>query len=160
MFASPSSSPSPSSSASSPSASPSPSHVAPRESYALFFRKSAQPEQTTAVLQVKDINTIDAFRTCRGIDLRIERHGDLTLSPTNTDSIGRVPPLYRFLLDPPSTSLTSTSTTKPGEIELALPARLDLGVSDVGIVGRQVTVTARGVDGEVLQMGSGIVGYD
>lgn len=45
-------------------------------------------------------------------------------------------------------------------MEFSLPQKLDLGVSEQGIVGRKVTVVARGEGGEVLQMGNGIVGYD
>lgn len=40
------------------------------------------------------------------------------------------------------------------EMECELPERLDLGISDTGIVGRQVTVVADG------RMGTGVVGYD
>jgi hypothetical protein len=46
------------------------------------------------------------------------------------------------------------------EMEFSLPQKLDLGVSELGIVGRKVTVVARGEGGEVLQTGNGIVGYD
>jgi hypothetical protein len=42
-------------------------------------------------------------------------------------------------------------------MEFELPERLDLGVSDKGIVGRQVTVM---VEGESVGVGMGIVGYD
>lgn len=45
-------------------------------------------------------------------------------------------------------------------MELRVPQRLDLGVSEGGILGRQVTVVARGSAGEAVQMGNGIVGYD
>jgi hypothetical protein len=46
------------------------------------------------------------------------------------------------------------------EMVFELPERLDLGVSERGIVGRQVTVVAEGGRSEVLGMGMGIVGYD
>jgi hypothetical protein len=39
-------------------------------------------------------------------------------------------------------------------MEVVLPERLDLGISETGIVGRQVTVTVEGM------MGRGIVGFD
>ncbi|THC95634.1 hypothetical protein EYZ11_004896 [Aspergillus tanneri] len=41
------------------------------------------------------------------------------------------------------------------QLQAQLPQRLDLGVSDVGIVGRQVTVMVEG-----RRMGMGIVGFD
>ncbi|KAL4994306.1 hypothetical protein BDV10DRAFT_189178 [Aspergillus recurvatus] len=158
MFPSPSSSPSSSPSLSpSPVSSPSspPPSRSPAESYCLFFQQpiSDEPEHTKAVLQIKDPSTINAFRSCQAIDLRIERHGDLTLS-SSTHS-----PLHQFQLRP---SLSSAAGKEPGknEIEFSLPERLDLDVSEQGIVGRQVTVVARGGDGEVLRMGRGIIGFD
>ncbi|KAL3468178.1 hypothetical protein BJX64DRAFT_85553 [Aspergillus heterothallicus] len=118
--------------------------------YALFFRESESDTMgTKAVFRSKDVSTIDVFRACRGIDLRIERHGDLTLSaPTQ--------PLYQFQLQPHSISKSALSS----ELEFSLPEHLDLGVSEKGIVGRQVTVFATGPAGEVIPMGNGIVGYD
>ncbi|KAL4740489.1 hypothetical protein BDV11DRAFT_169099 [Aspergillus similis] len=161
MFPSPSSSPSSSPSPSlSPSLSRSPSPSdSDSESYSLFFRQptSESPEHTSAVFQIKDSSTINTFRSCQAIDLRIERHGDLTLS----SSIH--PPLHQFQLRP---SLSSPSQVELGingngnEIKFSLPERLDLNVSERGIVGRQVTVVARGGNGEVLRMGRGIVGFD
>ncbi|KAL4774490.1 hypothetical protein BDW60DRAFT_205063 [Aspergillus nidulans var. acristatus] len=164
MFPSPTSSPSSlsSSPSSSPSLSPSPSPSdsdSDSEPYTLFFRQPTpeSPEHTSAVFQIKDSSTINTFRSCQAIDLRIERHGDLTLS----SSIH--PPLHQFQLRP---SLSFPSKAELGmneignEIEFDLPERLDLNISDRGIVGRQVTVVARGGNGEVLRMGRGIVGFD
>ncbi|KAL4917876.1 hypothetical protein BDW62DRAFT_201427 [Aspergillus aurantiobrunneus] len=144
MFPSASPSPSPSSSpSSSPACSPEPPS---KESYTLSFQDSDSDSLTKAILRSKDTTTLDAFRTqCSQIDLRIERHGDLTLK-TETQ------PLHHFQLHPPETANTD-------EMEFSLPQRLDLNVSDRGIVGRQVTVTARG-EGGVVSVGSGIVGFD
>lgn len=43
-------------------------------------------------------------------------------------------------------------------MEFELPERLDLGVSETGIVGRQVTVLVEGQSS--VGVGMGIVGYD
>lgn len=83
------------------------------------------------------------------------RHGDLTISHPGL-SLGQIAPLHAFQLRPSSLSSEKTA----GEMEFSLPQKLDLGVSEQGIVGRKVTVVARGEGGEVLQMGNGIVGYD
>ncbi|KAL2820690.1 hypothetical protein BJX63DRAFT_428009 [Aspergillus granulosus] len=123
--------------------------------YALFFQESDSDSKTRAVFRSKDTSMIDIFRACRGIDLRIERHGDLTLSPP-TLAREQSQPLYQFQLQPHSSSKSVLSS----ELEFSLPERLDLGVSDKGIVGRQVTVFATGQAGEVIPMGNGIVGYD
>ncbi|KAL2863738.1 uncharacterized protein BJX67DRAFT_362966 [Aspergillus lucknowensis] len=120
--------------------------------YSLFFRESTSQSQTKAVFQVKDAETIEAFRTSHGIDLRIERHGDLT----QNFGFGKSQPLYQFQLQLSLSSLSKTSS----ELEFDLPERLDLDVSERGIVGRQVTVVATGPAGEVIQIGNGIVGYD
>ncbi|KAL2838037.1 hypothetical protein BJY01DRAFT_251160 [Aspergillus pseudoustus] len=125
--------------------------------YALFFRESdSGSDETKAVFRSKDRSMIDLFRASRGIDLRIERHGDLTLSPPSL-ATERAKPLYQFQLQPHSSSKSALSSS---ELEFSLPERLDLGVSDRGIVGRQVTVVATGQAGEVIPMGNGIVGYD
>lgn len=47
-------------------------------------------------------------------------------------------------------------TANSMEIEFELPERLDLGVSENGVIGRQVTVRDQG--GEIL--GIGVVGYN
>ncbi|KAL4934332.1 uncharacterized protein BDV17DRAFT_5194 [Aspergillus undulatus] len=149
MFSSPI--PSLSSSRSSiPSSSPEPGAASPAiESYSLSFQDAEQ--RTKAVFRSKntDITAAGLFRDWRGIELRIERHGDLTQATT-------VRPLHQFQLVPP----VSVSTKSNEDMEFSLPERLDLNVSDKGIVGRQVTVVARGETGEVLQLGNGIVGFD
>jgi len=77
------------------------------------------------------------------------KYGDLSTSTAN------IPPLYQFKLD-----LSQNHSLKPGhrqtEMEFELPERLDLGVSEKGVVGRQVTMKDTG--GAVL--GVGIVGYN
>jgi hypothetical protein len=70
-------------------------------------------------------------------------------------------PLHQFQLQPHfSTSQSKSAALSSSELEFSLPERLDLGVSERGIVGRQVTVFATGQAGEVIPMGNGIVGYD
>ncbi|KAF5862279.1 hypothetical protein ETB97_011892 [Aspergillus alliaceus] len=111
--------------------------------YSLLFRE--MDAGTKAVFRIEDADTFDVFRGCRGIDLRIERHGDLT-------SALRSPPLHQFRLRPCGKSR--------GEMEFELPERLDLGVSETGIVGRQVTVLVEGSSSVGNGIGTGIVGYD
>ncbi|KAJ0420523.1 hypothetical protein BJY00DRAFT_312945 [Aspergillus carlsbadensis] len=126
--------------------------------YALFFRESdSDSASTTAVFRSKDTSMMDVFRACRGIDLRIERHGDLTLAPSTLLSL-KSQPLHQFQLQPHSPPQSKSALSS--ELEFSLPERLDLGVSERGIVGRQVTVFATGQAGEVIPMGNGIVGYD
>lgn len=73
------------------------------------------------------------------------KHGDLTSTPSPATS-----PLYQFFLN------TDLKTGQQGtDFELQLPERLDLDVSDVGIVGRKVSVSVGGQG-----MGMGIVGFD
>ncbi|KAF7585272.1 hypothetical protein BBP40_011492 [Aspergillus hancockii] len=108
--------------------------------YSLFFQEA--DESTKAVFRIEDARTCDVFRGCSGIDLRIERHGDLT--STLIDD-----PLYRFRLRP--------CAKGQAEMEFELPERLDLGVSETGIVGRQVTVLVEGMEAGI---GMGIVGYN
>ncbi|KAL4954268.1 hypothetical protein BDW69DRAFT_183712 [Aspergillus filifer] len=161
MFPSPftSRSVSPSSLSSSPSTSPEPeleTGSSARETYSLSFQQAEQDSAagTKAVFRAKDKGANGAgngfFDEWRGIEIRIERHGDLTL--TNTG----IQPLHQFQLH--HSSLHSKDIRN--ELEFSLPESLDLNVSERGIVGRQVTVVARGARGEVLQMGNGIVGFD
>ncbi|KAL4798999.1 hypothetical protein BDV19DRAFT_385676 [Aspergillus venezuelensis] len=156
MFLSPSTSrsASPSSLSSSPASSPELEAASPtKEAYSLSFQEAEQDSAgTKAVFRAKDANNTGngPFGEWRGIEMRIERHGDLTL--TNTG----MKPLHQFQLHPSS----SSSKRFRDEMEFSLPDRLDLNVSEKGIVGRQVTVVARGERGEVLQMGNGIVGFD
>lgn len=76
------------------------------------------------------------------------KYGDLS---TRTPD----PPIHQFKLD-----LSQDQNMKPGhcqrEMEFELPERLDLGVSEKGVVGRQVTMREAG--GAIL--GVGIVGYN
>ncbi|KAL4970508.1 uncharacterized protein BDV14DRAFT_195195 [Aspergillus stella-maris] len=158
MFPSPSTSRSASPSSvsflSSPASSPEPEAFSPaREAYSLSFQQAEQDSAgTKAVFRAKDANETGngLFEEWRGIEMRIERHGDLTLTNAGLQ------PLHQFQLRPSS----SDSIKAKDELEFSLPERLDLNVSEKGIVGRQVTVVARGERGEVLQMGNGIVGFD
>ncbi|KNG87574.1 hypothetical protein ANOM_004055 [Aspergillus nomiae NRRL 13137] len=109
--------------------------------YSLFFRE--MDAGTKAVFRIEDASTFDVFRGCRGIDLRIERYGDLT-------SAHMTPPLHQFRLQP--------CGKDRAEMEFELPERLDLGVSETGIVGRQVTVMVEGQSS--VGVGTGIVGFD
>lgn len=77
------------------------------------------------------------------------RYGDLTTSALNT------PPLHQFKLDL-SQHRSCKAGYRPTEMEIELPERLDLGVSEKGVVGRQVTMREAG--GAIL--GTGIVGYN
>ncbi|EYE99023.1 uncharacterized protein EURHEDRAFT_383209 [Aspergillus ruber CBS 135680] len=111
-------------------------------SYSVLFHNSKENTQATFRADNNDIDTLAALWGSSAIDLRIEKYGDLTSSPTLASS-----PLHAFRLSPqPGTSKM--------EMECELPERLDLGISDTGIVGRQVTVVADG------RMGTGVVGYD
>ncbi|KAF7619587.1 hypothetical protein F9C07_2716 [Aspergillus flavus] len=110
--------------------------------YSLFFREMPDAG-TKAVFRIEDASTFDVFRGCRGIDLRIERYGDLT-------SARMIEPLHQFRLQPGGKG--------NDEMEFELPERLDLGVSETGIVGRQVTVLVEGQSS--VGVGMGIVGYD
>ncbi|KAJ1717382.1 hypothetical protein COH20_000072 [Aspergillus flavus] len=110
--------------------------------YSLFFREMPDAG-TKAVFRIEDASTFDVFRGCRGIDLRIERYGDLTSARMSE-------PLHQFRLQPGGKG--------NDEMEFELPERLDLGVSETGIVGRQVTVLVEGQSS--VGVGMGIVGYD
>ncbi|KAE8316352.1 hypothetical protein BDV41DRAFT_528805 [Aspergillus transmontanensis] len=110
--------------------------------YSLFFREMPDAG-TKAVFRIEDASTFDVFRGCRGIDLRIERYGDLSSARMSE-------PLHRFRLQPCGKG--------NDEMEFELPERLDLGVSETGIVGRQVTVLVEGQSS--VGVGMGIVGYD
>ncbi|KAL1998118.1 hypothetical protein VTN02DRAFT_6824 [Thermoascus thermophilus] len=128
---------------SSSSSSSSSSAISP---YTLLFHN---PETTTttaagpsagtrATLRFHDADTLAAFRNCRRVDLRIERHGDLTATTP-------AQPLHSFALD------TGSSTA----MEFELPEKLDLDVSERGIIGRRITLRSRDTT-----LGTGIVGYN
>ncbi|KAJ5091380.1 hypothetical protein NUU61_006250 [Penicillium alfredii] len=117
-------------------------------SYSLFFRDTDTDRKTKAVFRMDDTDTYQTLRGCRQVDMRIEKYGDLTTSAPAT------PPLHQFQLD--MSQDQSQSRGSQTEMEFELPERLDLGVSEKGIVGRQVTVREAG--GAVL--GVGVVGYN
>lgn len=79
------------------------------------------------------------YAVCVMLMVLSRRHGDLT----STDSALHQP-LHSFSLD-----------TRGQTMEFELPERLDLGISETGIVGRQVTLLSRNV-----LLGTGIVGWN
>ncbi|KAJ5082717.1 hypothetical protein N7532_011760 [Penicillium argentinense] len=117
-------------------------------SYSLFFRDTSD-RKTKAVFRIEDLETYQALNSCDSLDIRIEKYGDLSTSSSS------IAPLHQFLLD-----LSQNKHLKPDhqptEMEFDLPEQLDLGVSEKGVVGRQVTV--RESQGSIL--GIGIVGYN
>lgn len=80
--------------------------------------------------------------------LHIRKYGDLSITSQS------ISPLHQFRLNMEQEN--SPQTANPMEIEFELPERLDLGVSEKGVIGRQVTVREQG--GEIL--GIGVVGYN
>lgn len=118
-------------------------------SYSLFFRDTdATTPKTKAIFRTEDAGTYHALRGCRNVDMRIEKYGDLSTTSQSTS------PLHQFHLNMEQDK--NYRTTNPMEIEFELPERLDLGVSEKGVIGRQVTVREQG--GEIL--GIGVVGYN
>ncbi|KAJ5407216.1 hypothetical protein N7465_008500 [Penicillium sp. CMV-2018d] len=118
-------------------------------SYSLFFRDTdATTPKTTAIFRTEDAETYHALRGCRNVDMRIEKYGDLSTTSQSTS------PLHHFRLNMAQDK--NYKTANPMEIEFELPERLDLGVSEKGVIGRQVTVREQG--GEIL--GIGVVGYN
>ncbi|PYH99426.1 hypothetical protein BO71DRAFT_369019 [Aspergillus ellipticus CBS 707.79] len=124
--------------------SPSPSSSCANTSYRLSFQDTSPTNTTKATFRITDPNTLNAFRASQAVEVRIERYGDLT---TQTS----VPPLHHFRVP--------FSAPGSGEIEVLFPERLELGISERGIVGRQVSVVLAGVDVDVC-MGRGVVGFD
>ncbi|KAJ5682675.1 hypothetical protein N7462_005840 [Penicillium macrosclerotiorum] len=119
-------------------------------SYSLFFRDAETADRKTkAIFRFDDAETYAALQECRHVNMRIEKYGDLSTAATTTTS-----PLHHFHLDlAQSPNLKPTQRT---DMEFDLPERLDLGVSEKGVVGRQVTLSDAG--GAIL--GVGIVGYN
>ncbi|KAJ5292030.1 hypothetical protein N7478_001281 [Penicillium angulare] len=116
-------------------------------SYSLFFRDAeTDSHKTKAIFRIDDAETYNTLRACHQVNMRIEQYGDLSTTKPTTR------PLHEFRLD--------LGKQAPREfqrdVELELPIRLDLGVSEKGVVGRQVTMSEP--DGTVL--GVGIVGYN
>ncbi|KAJ9492039.1 hypothetical protein VN97_g1176 [Penicillium thymicola] len=118
-------------------------------SYSLFFQDTdATTPKTKAIFRTEDSETYHVLRGCRNVDMRIEKYGDLSTMSQSTS------PLHQFRLDMEQEK--NSKTVNPMEIEFVLPERLDLGVSEKGVIGRQVTVREQG--GEIL--GIGVVGYN
>ncbi|CAI7632892.1 unnamed protein product [Penicillium viridicatum] len=118
-------------------------------SYSLFFRDTdATTPKTKAIFRTEDAETYHLLRGYRNVDMRIEKYGDLSTTSQSTS------PLHQFRLNMAQDE--NYKTANPMEIEFELPERLDLGVSEKGVIGRQVTVREQG--GEIL--GIGVVGYN
>ncbi|KAJ5385545.1 hypothetical protein N7517_003456 [Penicillium concentricum] len=125
------------------------SSTASMSSYSLFFREpDATSHKTRAIFRTEDAETYNALRGCRNVDMRIEKYGDLSTTTQPTS------PLHQFCLNMERNK--SSNTANPREIEFELPERLDLGVSEKGVIGRRVTVREQG--GSIL--GIGVVGYN
>ncbi|KAJ5458401.1 hypothetical protein N7475_009789 [Penicillium sp. IBT 31633x] len=105
-------------------------------SYSLFFRDAdATNNKTRAILRTEDAETYNALRGYGNVDMRIEKYGDLCTSQLSS-------PLYQFNLNMKQDK--KSRSTHPTEMEFELPERLDLGVSEKGVIGRQVTVREQG----------------
>ncbi|KAE8552352.1 hypothetical protein EYB25_006246 [Talaromyces marneffei] len=80
--------------------------------------------------------------------MRIEKFGNL-MTPT---ALEKSKPLYSFDLSPQHTA---------GRIEFSLPYKLDFGVSEYGIVGRQATLLSSSQDvSERSILGKGVIGWN
>ncbi|KAJ5515102.1 hypothetical protein N7463_004654 [Penicillium fimorum] len=118
-------------------------------SYSLFFRETdATTRKTRAIFRTEDADTYHALRGCQNVDIRIEKYGDLSTTSQPTS------PLHQFRLNMEQDKNSKMANLR--EIEFELPERLDLGVSEKGVIGRQVTVREQG--GSIL--GIGVVGYN
>lgn len=144
------------------------SSIASMSSYSLFFRDTdATTPKTRAIFRTQDAETYHALKECRNVDMRIEwvdsvprviqdkmltvhirKFGDLSITSQS------ISPLHQFRLNMGQDKNCNTANSM--EIEFELPERLDLGVSDKGVIGRQVTVREQG--GSIL--GIGVVGYN
>ncbi|KAJ5578468.1 uncharacterized protein N7459_007432 [Penicillium hispanicum] len=119
-------------------------------SYSLFFRDPEPDNRNTkAIFRTNDAETYEALRECRQVNMRIEKYGDLTTSTPST------PPLHQFRVDL-GQQKGQPSGSPAMDFEIELPERLNLGVSEKGVVGRQITVTEAG--GALL--GVGVVGIN
>ncbi|RAH80934.1 hypothetical protein BO86DRAFT_410483 [Aspergillus japonicus CBS 114.51] len=142
-------------------------------SYSLTFSHDPRTPDgpTRAIFRFPDPKVREIFSAARGVDLRIEKYGDLTASVAGG---GCEPPLYWFRVGLDGGSLSPLSLRErererereleleqggQQQIEVVLPERLELGVSGTGIVGREVRVAVEGVDA-LVEMGRGVVGFD
>ncbi|KAJ6001337.1 hypothetical protein N7499_002750 [Penicillium canescens] len=125
------------------------SSTASMSSYSLFFRDTDPTTQRTkAIFRMDDTETYHTLRGCGHVDVRIEKYGDISNTSLSNS------PLHQFRLE--MTQDRNSKSACQTEMEFELPQRLDLGVSEKGVIGRQVTV--REVGGSIL--GIGIVGYN
>ncbi|KAJ5131241.1 uncharacterized protein N7515_007280 [Penicillium bovifimosum] len=120
-------------------------------SYSLFFRETdATNHKTRAIFRTEDVETYNALRSHGNVDMRIERSGDLSTTSQSSS------PLYQFSLD--MKKHKDLKSAHPTEMEFELPERLDLGVSEKGVIGRQVTVREKGVQSWGLESWATIEG--
>ncbi|PYH83683.1 hypothetical protein BO82DRAFT_400436 [Aspergillus uvarum CBS 121591] len=126
-------------------------------SYSLTFSHDPRTPDgpTRAIFRFPDSKLWDIFSAARGVDLRIEKSGDLTASAGGSWE----PPLHWFRVGLEGVSSLSLREQARQQIEVVLPERLELGVSGTGIVGREVRVAVDGVDA-LVEMGRGVVGFD
>ncbi|KAJ5294866.1 hypothetical protein N7508_009687 [Penicillium antarcticum] len=124
------------------------SSTASMSSYSLFFRDTDPYQKTKAIFRMDDADTYQAIRGCGRVDVRIEKYGDISNTSINNS------PLHQFRLE--MTQDGNSRSASQTEMEFDLPQRLDLGVSEKGVIGRQITVREEG--GSIL--GIGIVGYN
>ncbi|CAI7641391.1 unnamed protein product [Penicillium bialowiezense] len=120
------------------------SSTASMSSYSLFFRDAERANRTKVVLQTNDTETYNALRDYGQVDVRIEKYGDIS----NTSQA--LAPLHEFRLN-----MNHDTGSTHSQMEFELPEKLDLGVSETGVIGRQVTVRE---GGSIL--GIGVVGYN
>ncbi|OJJ42756.1 hypothetical protein ASPZODRAFT_20283 [Penicilliopsis zonata CBS 506.65] len=95
--------------------------------YPLFFNRD---EKTT----IMRLGEEASLASCTALHMRIETHGDISQTAEGS-------PLYCFTLD-------------PRKRQFDLP-ELELGVSERGIVGRQITLFM-----DEKEVGRGIIGYN
>ncbi|OJK04416.1 hypothetical protein ASPACDRAFT_108925, partial [Aspergillus aculeatus ATCC 16872] len=139
---------------------PSPEKSSSSSSYSLTFSHDTRTPDgpTRAIFRFRDPRVRDIFAAARGVDLRIEKYGDLTASTGGNCE----PPLHWFRVGlggiQSSQEQQQQQQQQQQVIEVVLPERLELGVSGTGIVGREVRVAVDGVDA-MVEMGRGVVGF-
>ncbi|KAH8698939.1 hypothetical protein BGW36DRAFT_426621 [Talaromyces proteolyticus] len=110
----------------------------------LFNNNSDGSNHTQATFDASDEATLKTLQNHPFLSLQIEKSGDLS-TPLPSE------PLHSFKLN----------AAQQTSMEFELPSKLDLGVSNLGIVGRLVTVLSAGSSngmGHVL--GRGVVGWN
>ncbi|KAJ5936584.1 hypothetical protein N7466_003034 [Penicillium verhagenii] len=112
-------------------------------SYSLFFRNSDEHNRhTKAIFQIDDAQTYHALRSSREVYMRVEKYGDLS----NREAV----PLHRFAMD-----FSKLPHRFQPNFEFELPETLELGVSEKGVIGRQLSMMD-----ECGCLALGIIGYN